>query len=166
MAKTLVLGVIYPGVEKYLESYLGSLHNQSDQGFDLLIINDGLKGLEQIAFPAQTKQIDCKLNSAAKTRFLGLQYALENNYDIFISSDTDDYFSENRVAKAKENLNKADFVVNEIDLVSENNEPIRTDILTALVCQIRLFVCIGWVVIFISPTTPLQWTGGSLAIFF
>lgn len=116
---TLLIGVIYPKVKKYLADYCESIKSQDINRFDTLILNDGFKG----EFPLINKRItiiDIKSKlTPAEIRMLGIKYAIENDYKYVIFSDTDDYFSLNRISASINKLEKYDFVFNELYLVNE-----------------------------------------------
>ena len=93
----LLISVIYPKVKKYLADYCKSIKSQDINRFDILILNDGFIG----EFPLKNKKITIiniknKL-TLAETRLSGIKYAIENDYKYIIFSDTDDYFSSNRI---------------------------------------------------------------------
>jgi len=121
----LLIGVIYPKVQKYLADYCGSIKSQDMNEFDILILNDGFTG----GFPLKNKRIaniDIKNNlTPAEIRMLGIKYAIENNYKYVIFSDTDDYFSSNRISVSINKLEKYDFVFNELYLINEKKDVIQ-----------------------------------------
>ncbi len=117
---TLLISVIYHGVERYLSDYCNSIEFQDTNDFDVLILNDGYSGI----FPLDSSKIHI-LNienrfTPAEIRMLGIRYALENDYKYVVFTDTDDYFSSNRISLSKEKLRKNDFVYNELDLINKN----------------------------------------------
>lgn len=123
--KTLLVGVVFPGVEKYLDDYLYSLNNQTDKYFDILIINDGVKREALNKFQYYTNiDINSKL-SPATIRQLAYNYAIQNEYSNLIFSDTDDFFSNNRIKIIKTYLQNYDFVCNDMTLVDENKNTLK-----------------------------------------
>ncbi len=116
---TLFFGVIYKDVDKYLLDYCNSIESQDMNKFDILILNDGFIG----EFPLKNKRItiiDIKNKlTPAEIRMLGIKYAIENDYKYVIFSDTDDYFSLNRISVSINKLEKYDFIFNEIYLINE-----------------------------------------------
>ncbi len=118
--KTLILSVAYPGVEGYLSDYSASLQDQTHQDFDLLILNDGVSTEIRGNLPPQAKVIEVEQGKTpAEIRFQGLSFALDNHYDYLIFSDTDDYFSENRVGDSIAGLKEYDFVYNRLRTVTD-----------------------------------------------
>jgi len=122
---TLLIGVIYPKVQKYLADYYKSIKSQDMNKFDILILNDGFIG----GFPLKNKRITIidirnKL-TPAEIRMLGIKYAIENDYKYIIFSDTDDYFSSNRISVSINKLVKYDFVFNELYLINEKKDVIQ-----------------------------------------
>lgn len=122
---TLLLGVIYQSVDKYLLDYCKSIKSQDINRFDILILNDGFIG----GFPLKNKRItiiDIKNKlTPAEIRMLGIKYAIENDYKYVIFSDTDDYFSLNRISVSINKLEKYDFVFNEFCLTNEKRDIIQ-----------------------------------------
>jgi hypothetical protein len=121
----LLIGVIYPKVKKYLGDYCRSIEAQDMNKFDILILNDSFSG----NFPLKnnrltTINIQTKLTPAA-IRMLGIKYALEHNYKYVIFSDSDDYFSSNRISVSIKKLEEYDFVFNELYLINEKKDVIQ-----------------------------------------
>jgi hypothetical protein len=121
----LLISVIYPKVKKYLVDYCKSIKSQDINRFDILILNDGFTG----EFPLKNKRItiiDIKSKlTPAEIRMLGIKYAIENDYKYVIFSDTDDYFSSNRISVSINKLEKYDFVFNELYLINEKKDVIQ-----------------------------------------
>ena len=122
---TLLIGVVFPKVQKYLPDYCESIKSQDMSEFDILILNDGFTG----GFPLKNKRIaiiDIKNSlNPAEIRMLGIKYAIKNDYKYIIFSDTDDYFSLNRISASINKLEKYDFVFNEIYLINEIKDVIQ-----------------------------------------
>ena len=55
----------------------------------------------------------------SKNREYGINYCIENNYDVLIFGDSDDYFSDNRVELSLKILKENDIVVNDISLFND-----------------------------------------------
>jgi hypothetical protein len=121
----LLIGVVYPKIQKYLEDYCKSIKSQDINRFDILILNDGFIG----EFPLKNKKItiiDIKNDlTPAEIRMLGIKYAIENDCKYIIFSDTDDYFSSNRISVSINKLGKYDFVFNELYLINEKKDVIQ-----------------------------------------
>ena len=59
-------------------------------------------------------------NTPSKNRQHGINYCIDNNYEILIFGDSDDYFDKNRIDKSIELLKEFDIVVNDLSLFDEN----------------------------------------------
>lgn len=133
----LLIGVIYPEVQKYLADYCKSIKSQDMNEFDILILNDGFIG----EFPLKNNKItiiDIKNNlSLAEIRMLGIKYAIENDYKYIIFSDTDDYFSLNRISVSINKLEKYDFVFNELYLINEKKDVIQKSYYTNILKKVE-----------------------------
>jgi len=128
---TLLTGVIYPSIEPYLPDYLDSIDNQTDKNFDLLILNHGLKLSTYQTFPQNTILKVVELNSTpAQIRATIISYAIKNDYDYLVFSDTDDYFSRSRVGLVRNGLKQYDFIYNELCIVSSERKNIQCDFLS------------------------------------
>jgi hypothetical protein len=130
---TLVAGVVYPGGENYLDDYITSLSEQTDREFDLMLINDGADPDLRKLFPLGTLWQDLteKL-SPAEIRRLLISKAAQNEYEVLIFTDTDDFFSTNRVSESKHNLKNYDFVFNEIALVNQQGKVLQEHFLSSI----------------------------------
>lgn len=117
--KILVFGVIYTGVEKYLEDYFCSLDQQTYANFDILIIEDGLDLPQKYCRNNLIKKKSSEKNTPADIRYFGIEYSRNNNYDVIIFTDCDDFFSENRVERSIQSLKSADFYVNKLIPIDE-----------------------------------------------
>lgn len=119
--KIAFLTTIFPMDEQYLFDFFNSLDNQTYKKFDIIIVNDGYLGFTQL------KQQYSHLNileissasSISKNREYGINYVIENGYDILIFGDSDDYFEKNRIEKSLEFLKEYDIVVNDVSLFNE-----------------------------------------------
>jgi len=121
--KVAFLTTIFPMNKKYLYDFFNSLQEQTYQKFDVIVVNDDYKDFEQIksAYSQNLNIIELQYsNTAAKNREYGINYCINNNYDILIFGDSDDYFAKNRVEKSIEFLKERDIVVNDLSLFNEN----------------------------------------------
>lgn len=125
--KVAVLGVIFPEVEKFIDDYLLSLEKQTFKNFDLIIINDGFNkfGKYKYKYELNIKEIKYK-NTPAKIRELGINHIREEGYEYIVFTDSDDFFSSNRIGKSIELLKHYDIVVNDLTLVSESGNILDT----------------------------------------
>jgi len=121
--KVAFLTTIFPMKEEYLTMFLNSLEKQTCQNFDLIIVNDGY-----IDFKILKDRFD-KLNiielefssTHAKNREYGINYVIEQKYDILIFGDSDDCFEKDRVEISLEKLLDYDIVVNDLSLFDGKN---------------------------------------------
>lgn len=114
--KTCVFGVVYPGMECFLDDYLSSFEKQTDKDFVLCLINEGVKDLEEriTRIPIETRTLSCK-GTPSELRTRGITWCKELGFDILVFSDTDDTFIPNRIAVVKECLShNSDIVVNDL----------------------------------------------------
>jgi len=112
--------VIYPGVEKYIKDYCNSIKIQDTKDFDILILNDKYNKI----FPLNDKRITI-LNiennlTPSEIRMLGIKHAINNKYKYIVFSDSDDYFSSNRISISKKKLIKYDFIYNSYVIVDNS----------------------------------------------
>jgi hypothetical protein len=123
--KTLLISVIYPGVEKYLNDYFTSINNQTYKSFDVLIIEDGFSLPGNFMNDNILVKKSMSDTTHAGIKFQAINFAKVNNYGIIIFADADDYFSKNRVEQTLEVLNNSDICINKIIPVAENGEIIN-----------------------------------------
>ena len=90
--------------------------------FDVVIVNDGYDEQEQLI--EQYSSLNIVILEAGKNpienREKGINYCIEQGYDILIFGDSDDYFSRNRVEKSIELLSKYSIVVNDLSLFDDS----------------------------------------------
>ena len=110
--KVLVLGVIYKGIEKYLNDYFDSLNGRVFTDFDILIIEDGIELPKNFCHKKIATKKSEPNSTPAMNRALGIEYAKKEGFDIIIFTDCDDYFSSNRIESNCNKLVFADFCVN------------------------------------------------------
>jgi len=115
------LTVIFPMKEEYLIDFFNSLTNQTFNKFDVIVINDGYKNFRDI----QIKYEDLSIielpfsDTPSKNREFGINYCIKKNYDILIFGDSDDYFTNNRIAKSIDLLTNHNIVVNDLTTFDE-----------------------------------------------
>ncbi|MEY8198224.1 MAG: NeuD/PglB/VioB family sugar acetyltransferase [Colwellia sp.] len=110
------LSTIFDMKAEILRLFLKSLSEQTYSKFDLIILNDGYKGFDDLKneYPG-LKIIELPpADSIAKNRQILINYTIKNSYDIAIFGDSDDYFPENRVATSVRLLKKNDVIVNDL----------------------------------------------------
>lgn len=117
------LTTIFPMKEQYLYDFFDSIKNQTYKNFDVIVVNDGYEKFEELKsiYNQDLNIIELEYsNTPAKNREYGINYCIDNNYDILIFGDSDDYFEKNRIEKSLELLNNYDIVVNDLNLFNEN----------------------------------------------
>ncbi len=116
-----VVGTVYPGIEKYISDYFLSLNNQSMNEFDVLIANDGLSEFE---ITLDSNKHLCKsLNvngTISSNRRNVISHAIEMGYKKIVFTDCDDTFEQNRIEVLCELLGRNAVVVNDLDLTNED----------------------------------------------
>ena len=119
--KIAFLTTIFPIKVEYLYDFCDSLQSQTYKDFDIVVLNDGYKDFDKLKMKyKELSFIELKYsNTLAKNREYAINYVIDNNYDILIFGDSDDYFSHNRVEKSIELLNHYDIVVNDLSLFRE-----------------------------------------------
>lgn len=121
--KTAFLSTIFPMNEQYLLDFFDSLQEQTYKDFDIVVVNDRYENFEKIKtmYNSTLSIIELKYsNTPAKNREYGINYCIDEGYDILIFGDSDDYFEKNRVEKSLELLKECDIVVNDLSLFDEN----------------------------------------------
>ncbi|MCM1213730.1 MAG: glycosyltransferase [Lachnospiraceae bacterium] len=103
--KVIFGSVVYPTALKYLDDFLKSLNEQTDQQFELLLVNDGIEKETLNAYIQKYKNLSEKtivLKADAGQayyllRILLLKEAKRREGTILILGDCDDFFSRDRV---------------------------------------------------------------------
>jgi len=122
MNKVAFLTTVFPENEEFLKTFFNSLSTQTYKNFDLVIINDDFKNLDFYKdLYTNLNIIDINsCNTPAKNREVGINYCIDQNYDVLVFGDSDDYFKDNRIEKSLELLKKSDVIVNDLSLFDEN----------------------------------------------
>ena len=122
MSKVCVLGVIYPGLENFLDAYFASLKQQSLRNFEILLANDGFEEIQHYlrkhSLEERTRVLKINGSPASIRRKLTI-YAQNTGADYFIFTDCDDVLDENRVEESRSLLEKHDIVVNDLCVTDE-----------------------------------------------
>ena len=122
MKSNAFLTTIFPQNEKFFKFFLNSLSSQTYKDFDLVIVNERFKNLNYYRdlYPDLNIVNINSNNSPAKNREIGINYCIENKYDVLIFGDSDDYFQNNRIEVTLKILKNADIVVNDLSLFNKN----------------------------------------------
>lgn len=121
--KVVILTTIFPANQLYIITFFDSLQQQTYRNFDIVVVNDGFDGFEDIVrrYSQELSIIELKYsNTPAKNRERGINYCIEKAYDVLIFGDSDDYFAKNRIEKSLELLEDNDIVVNDLSLFDGN----------------------------------------------
>lgn len=121
--KIAFLTTVFPIEEQYLYDFFDSLQNQTYKNFDVVVVNDGYENFEamKVKYSLNLNIIELQYSSSpAKNREYGINYCIDEKYDVLIFGDSDDYFEANRVEKSLEFLKECDIVVNDLSLFDEN----------------------------------------------
>jgi len=121
---TLLMVVVYPGIEQYMRDYFTSINKQTYQGFDILILNDNLD-IKYLDIPTSNILLEMPQGlTSGEIRYEGIKYAVDHSYNYLIFSDGDDYFSIDRIRLSVLFLGKNNFVYNDIIPVDANGKTI------------------------------------------
>lgn len=116
-----VFSVIHPNALPYFNEFLHSIFNQTYKNFTLFLVNDGVSNIEEIIhrfdFNILLKNIG---GSPSAIRKRGIEWVLQQEIDIIIFADSDDYFMDNRIEISKNILSHHDIVFNELMIFGEN----------------------------------------------
>lgn len=121
MRKIAFLTTIFPMNEQFLYNFFDSLIGQTHNKFDVVVVNDNYDNFYDIKIKYKNLSI-IELpysDTPAKNREYGINYCIDNKYDVLIFGDSDDYFSNNRVALSMKYLETCDIVVNDLTLFNE-----------------------------------------------
>jgi len=115
------LTTIFPMKEDYLYDFFNSLNRQTFKDFDVVVVNDNYKNFSKIKDKFSDLNIkELKYSDTPlRNREHGINFILDNNYDIVIFGDSDDYFSFNRVEVIIEKLIHYDIIVNDLSVFNE-----------------------------------------------
>ena len=120
--KVSFLTTVFPKNENFLTEFFNSLKNQTYKNFDVIVINDGYDNFENIKkkYKKVLNIIEVKYsNLPKKNKEYGINYCIENKYNILIFGDSDDYFGNNRIEKSIDLLERYDIVVNDLALFDQ-----------------------------------------------
>jgi glycosyltransferase involved in cell wall biosynthesis len=108
--------------ERFLHDFFNTLNKQTYKEFDIVVVNDGYEDFKNIKLKYVNDLNIIELTfsgTPSKNREYGINYCIENNYDVLIFGDSDDYFSDNRVELSLNTLKENDIVVNDISLFND-----------------------------------------------
>ena len=127
MSPTAFVLFTYPDCQPFLGKTFHSLSQQTDQNFDVVIFNDGLDNIDQIAtkFLNKTPHIFPVSGTIPSIRSFGLSKLKSSNFQHIVFGDADDVVTSNRIRVSKQMLKNHDLVVNEIDLMSSKGTKMK-----------------------------------------
>lgn len=126
MSNLLLFTVIYPGAESFEKEFFASIQRQSLKDFDMLVVNDTDYELNFSQKYPDLKIIEIKgCCNISGNRAVGINYAIDNQYEFLMLCDIDDLFSPLRVEKTMSIMPDCDIVVNELDIVDSDNKLIE-----------------------------------------
>ena len=126
-----LLVVFYPGIEKFIDDFIFSLRKQSCKDFDLIVVNDAYSQDNIQSLYPDLNIFELKVNSTiSRNREYGINYIIRQNYKYLIFCDADDYYSTDRVKLTIESLSEADIVVNDLNIISFDNNILVKDYLS------------------------------------
>ena len=143
MTDTVFVSFVYPSCEKYLPSMFNSLDQQDDNNFDVVLFNDGLRGVEGI----------CKANLRKPVRVIPLSGNIPNirtkglkilqglGYENIIFGDADDAFLSNRISVSKKLLENNSLVVNDIDVINSASKAVIPNYFQKRLAANKSFSC-------------------------
>lgn len=108
--RTAFATVIYQQAKPFLDDFLRSIDNQTDNDFELILINDNYSNpeiedivnrLKGLTINYQIVDFKERKLSIAGTRIEMLKYIKKMGYDLLVLGDADDTFSPNRVEQCK-----------------------------------------------------------------
>lgn len=122
--QTAILTTVFPAVEKYLPTFLNSINQQTNQHFDLIVVNDGITELNIINnyLPKERYILLPPSKTFVENRLILMNFAQKEQYQYIIFADADDLLSENRVKITTSLLKNHSIVANDVDLMNENGE--------------------------------------------
>ena len=115
-----ILSVFFPEIETYINDFLNSLRNQTYKEFDLIIFDDCLEniGLYTKSFSDLRIHVIRELNlTPIDIRFELLKHCQNNDYDIAMFADADDYFSNNKIEISCKQLVENDIIVHDLNTI-------------------------------------------------
>jgi len=128
MNDIVLVTTIFDASKKYLDDFFKSLEYQSENKFDVLVVNDGVEKFDLFKdkFPnLNIIEFNCS-KSPAKNRQVGISLAKNRKYKKIIWGDSDDFFPENRIYEISKLLDSYNIVAN--DLHSYENGKIKKNL--------------------------------------
>lgn len=122
--------VVYPQALAFFNDFCNSARSQTQDAFDILIVNDGCKNEEiEYTLSGLSYTIIPAIGSPSENRQQGIDYAIHHGYKYILFCDADDSFTANRFERTIKEFEKglADVIVCNLNIVDENLEPLICD---------------------------------------
>jgi glycosyltransferase involved in cell wall biosynthesis len=125
MNQTVLFTVVYPECEPYLEQFFNSVKAQDTDGFELMVLNDGLENLERYTGRLHNRIEEIQVSGTiADVRRRGIQLLTDRPFDTIVFADADDYISTDRIRKSAEALDRYDIYINDLTTVTHDKKTI------------------------------------------
>lgn len=121
--KLALYATVYPGVEKYLNTWYDSVRNQTDQNFDIWI---GLDVLSSNALPGdfknnyRIKYVSLENSTPVTVRQKAIEQ-MTDRYSAVVFLDADDFITRDRITRVREHLEKFDVYGCAMRIVDESD---------------------------------------------
>lgn len=121
--KTLLAVVLFPGCEAWYSDLFTSIEKQSNNSFDLLILNEGKITVPEIHIRGKIWQAEAgETATPCKNRNQIIQFAKEYHYENLLFADADDTLKTNRIEKTLEGLIDYHFVCSDLAITDAQNK--------------------------------------------
>lgn len=128
MNKVALFTVFYPGAETYIGEFFDSVLDQTYKDFDLIIVNDGYKDKKLSSFCPNLSVVELRGDATISgNRAIGINYAIDKNYNYLFLCDVDDYMHPARVEHVLRSFGNNDIIVNDLDIVGTDRKLIVKD---------------------------------------
>ena len=115
--KIAVTGIIHQKSTEYYNEYIKSLYNQTYKDFDLLVFNQNI-------YSDRGLYLDSSLSLSQAKKFT-IDYLKEEDYDIVIFTDTDDFFDSTYVESLLEGLKEEPISFTDLCVYYSNSDKIQ-----------------------------------------
>jgi hypothetical protein len=127
--RNIVVGVIYPGMEKFLSDYAGSINSQTTKDFELFLFDNQFGWNEEAALlfernvRVEVIPVSKELSSIVLVRKLMVEKLLgEEGVSNVIFTDTDDFFDKDRFKLTLETLEQEEVVFTDVVAVDREGK--------------------------------------------
>lgn len=128
MNKVALFTVFYPGAETYIGEFFDSVLDQTYKDFDLIIVNDGYKDQKLSSLCPNLSVVELRGDATISgNRAIGINYAIDKNYNYLFLCDVDDYMHPARVEHVLRSFGNNDIIVNDLDIVGTDRKLIVKD---------------------------------------